>query len=163
MCNALCPCGAASARLAAAVPNCLRASESFDAVSTRRTDCAAKPCAVANAGGPSSTMCVPIGSEALVPPIAQDIRGSKAYARALAKVGIITEAERDAIIDGLNEVRLATLPPASPQHFDAASSQQRKPSEAAAQTLARILTLPARRLSGGQRVAAEPIRHQGWR
>lgn len=36
----------------------------------------------------------------------QDIRGSQAYARALSKVGIITKAECEAIVDGLNQARV---------------------------------------------------------
>ncbi len=34
----------------------------------------------------------------------QDVRGSQAYARALAGAGIITAAERDALVDGLTRV-----------------------------------------------------------
>ena len=37
---------------------------------------------------------------------AQDIRGSVAHATMLAKVGVLTEAERDAIIAGLREIEL---------------------------------------------------------
>ena len=36
----------------------------------------------------------------------QDIAGSKAHARMLAKVGVLTEEERDKIIDGLDEILL---------------------------------------------------------
>ncbi|KAB7622701.1 argininosuccinate lyase [Alkalilimnicola sp. S0819] len=36
---------------------------------------------------------------------AHDIRGSQAHARMLAKVGVLTEAERDAIIEGLDAIR----------------------------------------------------------
>ena len=35
-----------------------------------------------------------------------DLEGSKAYAKALAKAGIITEAERDEIIKGLDAVKV---------------------------------------------------------
>jgi argininosuccinate lyase len=34
----------------------------------------------------------------------EDVRGSMGYARALAKTGIITDAERDALVDGLDLV-----------------------------------------------------------
>ncbi len=48
-----------------------------------------------------------------------DIRGSIAYAQALARINIITEAERDALIDGLNRVK---------QEFDARTFES-KPSD----------------------------------
>ena len=35
----------------------------------------------------------------------QDIQGSVAHAKMLAKVGVLTEAERDAIMSGLQEVQ----------------------------------------------------------
>lgn len=34
----------------------------------------------------------------------EDIRGSKAYVRATCKVGIVTEIERDTILEGLDKV-----------------------------------------------------------
>lgn len=36
---------------------------------------------------------------------AQDIQGSQAHARMLAKVGVLTETERDAILQGLDEIK----------------------------------------------------------